>query len=70
MYLAKKYGDFSVIFYNSQCNDMIAVTSVNYFTVWESFFKTDSHIIAYHIDVSGCQKEYKTDRMKDATILS
>ena len=52
-----KYRDFSVIFYNLQCDDMIVVTSDLFHSVRNVFVD-----IAFHLDVLDYQKEHKLDQ--------
>ena len=56
-----KYRDFSVIFYNSQCENMIAITSELFHSVGTIFLDC-SHAIAFHLDVFSYQMGHKPNQ--------
>ena len=64
MYLAVKYRDFSVIFYNSQFDDMIAVTSELFHSVVTVFYRLLHMLLHFILTFSAAKRDVNTTEMK------
>ena len=60
IYLLVKYKEFSVIFYNLQCDD---ISNQWFIHSLRTFLKTAFHIITFHFDNLSSQKEYLPDHL-------